>query len=353
MSPINVLVIIHGMSPEDKVRSPFDSNGKFWGYDEFWKALCNKKSELLQLFPQNFTGLDGFPRHFIGVEWGHELPKSPKPSVDEMREDRRLMRAQNFINERIAYDSLTKDSDANNITLSVFSGHGIDFPNLTPLVRALVVGLRESIVTRGLGDVVYYCSTQGECYIRQTVYSQVLKQLDPFLNQTEVRLHLIGQSLGVTLTYDFLYGLFKPNDNYTPGFYEQGENIDVERFKKWRQKAQNNQLKLGSLTSTASQLPLFTMRKQELVDRLAKKQPIDARDIGIVDSNRIQWQLFYDVDDLLGFGTRRLYNCGNAIREYQVDTGDNPGDAHTGYWQSQTVIEKTAELLLSNASSSN
>ncbi len=338
MSPINILVMIHGMSPEPEPRSPFNSEGKFWGYNEFWKALGDQAPKLSNLFPQGF----------IGVEWGHELPESPLPSVDELREDQRLTRAQNFINQRVAYDNLTKDSDPNNNTLSLFSRRGIDFPNLTPLVRALVVGLRESIVTRGLGDVVYYSSTHGECYVRKTVYSQVLQQLDPYLNEPEVRIHLIGQSLGVTLTHDFLYGLFKLNDNYTPGFYQQGEDVDVERFKKWRQKAQNKQLKLGSLTSTASQLPLFTMRKQDLVNQLARGELINAKDIA-VDSDRVQWQIFYDVDDLLGFGTRRLYKATRAIKEYQVDTGDNPGDAHTGYWQNRTVIEKTAELLFENA----
>lgn len=269
--------------------------------------------------------------------------------MDELREDQRLTRAQNFINQRVAYDNLTKDSDLNNNTLSLFSRRGIDFPNLTPLVRALVVGLRESIVTRGLGDVVYYSSSQGECYVRKTVYSQVLRQLDPYLNESEVRIHLIGQSLGVTLTHNFLYGLFKLNDDYTPGFYQQGEDVDVERFKKWRLKARNKQLKLGSLTSTASQLPLFTMRKQDLVNQLARGELINAKDIDIVDSDRVQWQIFYDVDDLLGFGTRKLYNTVRAIKEYQVDTGDNPGDAHTGYWQNRIVIEKTAELLFENA----
>jgi len=333
--------MIHGMSPEPEPRSPFNSEGKFWGYNEFWKALCEQEPKLSNLFPQGF----------IGVEWGHELPQFPLPSVDQLREDQRLTRAQNFINEQVAYDNLIKDPDPNNNTLSLFSGRGIDFPNLTPLVRALVVGLRESIVMRGLGDVVYYSSTPGECYVRKTVYSQVLQKLDPYLDESEVRIHLIGQSLGVTLTHDFLYGLFKPNDDYTPGFYQQGEDVDVERFKKWRQKAQNKQLKLGSLTSTASQLPLFTMRKQDLVNQLARGKRINAKDIDIVDSDRVQWQIFYDVDDLLGFGTRRLYDAARAIKEYQVDTGDNPGDAHTGYWQNRTVIEKTAELLFENAQS--
>jgi hypothetical protein len=292
-----------------------------------------------------------FNDRFIGVIWGHEQPGEENKAPDDLQADRQLTRAQNFINDRIAYDNLVKDPDPNNVTMSLFKGSGIDFPLLTPMVRGLVVGLRESIVTRGLGDVLYYTSAEGECHVRKTVYRQVLGQLERYLDEPEVRLHLIGQSLGVTLTHDFLYGLFNPKVGYTPDFIkqEQGDPEDRKRFELWRNKAQNGTLKLGSLTSAASQLPLFLMRKQELVNQLANKQFINARNIGIVDSDRIQWQLFYDVDDLLGFGTRRLYNCDRAIAEYQVDTGDNPGDAHTAYSNNFSVVEKTAQLLLINS----
>lgn len=332
MPSVNVLVMIHGMTPNQKPRSPFDSdsNGKYWGYNAFWNALCEKQPKLSELFPNDF----------IGVEWGHELPEETSLSSTELREDHRLTRAQNFINDRIAYEKLVTAFDENDVTL-------FDFPLLTPISRMLVVGLRESIITCGLGDVVYYCSPGGETQVRQAVYSQVLKQLEPYVDEPDLRLHLIGQSLGVTLTHDFLYGLFTAKEE--SDFYSQGNDDDKTRFKIWQDKATNRQLKLGSLTSTASQLPLFMMRKQKLVDQLARHELIDAKAIGIVDSNRVQWQLFYDVDDLLGFGTRRLYNAGNAIREFQVDSNDNPGDAHISYWKNRTVIEKTAELILKNA----
>ena len=341
MSPVNILIMIHGMIPNSRPKSPFDSSsdGKYLGYNGFINALIVKQPELTTIFEDRL----------IGIEWGHEQPGEENRATDDLRADRRLTRAQNFINKRIAYDNLVKDADENNVTMSLFKGSGVDFPLLTPMVRWLVVGLRESIVTRGLGDVLYYTSEQGECHVRSTVYKQVLEKLNPYLQEPQVRIHVIGQSLGVTLTHDFLYGLFNPEDNYIPGFRGQGDEEDVERFNLWRNKAQNKQLQLGSLTSTASQLPLFLMRKQELVNQLANERLIDARNIGVLDSKRIQWQLFYDVDDLLGFATRRLYNCERAIKEYQVDTGDNPADAHTAYWNNDFVVDKTAELLFTNS----
>lgn len=103
------------------------------------------------------------------------------------------------------------------------------------------------------------------------------------------------------------------------------------------------------MTSTASQLPLFVIRKQELVNSLSQGQPIKAANIGIIENNRIKWKLFYDVDDLIGFASRRLHDSGNVILDIQVDSGDNPAKTHTEYWKNFDVIRETAELLLSNS----
>lgn len=302
-------------------------------YEQFWNKLKEKQSKLSSLFP------DGY----IGVEWGCEPPGMDNIPTGQLRDDEKITRAQNFINEMVSFDKLRQVSEQNNIKMP------LDFPNLSPVVRAFVVPLRESIITCGLGDVVYYCSLGGEKRIRRVVYGKVLQKLDPYLEEQDVRIHMIGQSLGVTLTYDFLYGLFAREPGYEPGFYKQGEEQDIERFKKWRDKAGKQELKLGSLTSTASQLPLFVMRKQEMVDLLANKQPLQAIDIGIVETNKVKWKIFYDIDDLLGFATRRLYDSGDAIMDIQVDISDNPGKAHIEYWKNKQVIEETAKLLLENA----
>ncbi|MDJ0674368.1 MAG: hypothetical protein QNJ36_03030 [Calothrix sp. MO_167.B42] len=324
-TPVNILVIIHGMVPHPEPKSPFKL------YQEFWDALLEEEPELSQVFPESF----------IGVEWGQELPINFSIPSSEIRNDQRLTRAQNFVNQRIRYDEVVQDSHPNNII------QDMDFPILTPLVRKLVVGLRESIITRGCGDVIYYSSEDGEREVRRAVYGQVLEKLEPYHEAKDVRLHLMGHSLGVTLTHDFLFGLFAPN--HQPGFCEKDFGEDGKRFEKWRQKAQKKELKLGSLSSTASQIPMFVMRKQKLVDMLAENKLLDPSNIGIEHTNQVKWKLFYDVDDILGFCTRRLYNAPDEIREYQVDCGDNPGDAHNGYWKNKTVIKQTANLLMSNA----
>ena len=35
--------------------------------------------------------------------------------------------------------------------------------------------------------------------------------------------------------------------------------------------------------------------------------------------------------------------------DIQVDTGDEPGGAHTGYWEKGKVIMEMAELIVENA----
>jgi hypothetical protein len=102
-------------------------------------------------------------------------------------------------------------------------------------------------------------------------------------------------------------------------------------FKKWRKKAQEGRLKLGGLVSAASQLPLFVMRKPQMVDILFNDGYFQPKDIGVVNADQIQWKIFYDVDDMLGFPTRRMYRPDDAILEVQVDSGDDPGTAHTAY----------------------
>ncbi len=330
--------MIHGM-----IRSS-DTKSHLPDYETFWQKLENKEPRLKNLFESGFSHPGSNQKFsFIGVEWGHE----PERQVGTLRDDQKLTDAQNFVNEQVSYNNLLKIPDDNNVTLKPFDSRKF----FLGVARGLFINLRESIVTRGFGDVIYYTSSEGEKNVRNTVYHQVLEQLDKYLNEPEVQFHLIGQSLGVTLTHDFLYGLFNQDPKYEPDFIiqKQGRPEDQKRFEQWREKAQNGQLKLGSLTSTASQLPLFVMRKQKLVDSLSKGEFLKAANIGIVEANKIKWKLFYDIDDIIGFASRRLYDSGNVIMDIQVDSADNPAKAHTEYWENPKVIRETAKLLLTNS----
>lgn len=325
--PVNVLVMIHGMRIE---RDPFDYTPI---YTAFWKELCKAKPDLKTKFQPP-----------IGVVWGHD----PGNQTTPLRPDQHLTEAQRFVGTKVDYDEVKKHPGPNNEILGGFRGFvedvGKDFPGF-PVLRNFLLPIKENIFLRGFGDAIYYCSPDGEPQVRRVVYQQVLEAIDQFDGQ-EVRLHLFGHSLGVTLTHDFLYGLF---GSTSPDFMDQGTPEAVAMFKKWKARA-GKELKLGTLVSAASQLPLFIMRKQSLIDGLygEPKQLLNPEVIGIRDS-KLRWLLFYDADDVLGYPSRGLYDPNEAIKEVQVGTGSTPETAHNGYWTSDEVIKETARLLSINA----
>ena len=315
---VNVLVFVHGMTPGVAPSDPSSSGGT---YDKFWKALQAHKPELKNMFP------DG-P---ILVEWGHQL----SPAENPVREDHRITEAERFVNEQVSYQNLKKHPGPNNVLVGDW---GI------PGVRQIVTNVREGVVSFGLTDVVYYCSEDGEIYVRAHVYNQVLVKMQRYVAEPNVRIHLFGHSLGVTVIHDFLFGLFKKG--HASDFVDkyQGGPWASQEFQKWRNKAQNGELTLGGLACAASQLPLMVMRKQAMVDKLFRNEGFDPADIGVVSSG-IQLKFFYDIDDLLGFASRNLYSPNHAIMDIQVDSGDLPPSAHVGYWENEVVIKETAKLF--------
>lgn len=315
-TPLNVIVMIHGMIPESEPSSPFPM------YDRFWDALVDAQTQLTAVIGK-----------IIPVQWGQEMPGQSRPP----RIDEKLTRAQNFLESLVSYEQMKLISEPNNVTIRDI---GI------PIVQQQLISMREQIILHGLGDVVFYCSGEGEKIVRSEVYRQVLSGLKEFEMEKEVRLHVIGHSLGVTIAHDFLYGLFRSSGN--AGFLSQGDPETVVRFQYWQTKARIDELKLGSFVSFASQLPLFVMRKEKLVEDFYSGKRLDPKVIGIRDA-RLRWLIFHDVDDLLGFASRRLYSPRDAIKDIQVNCGLLPDSAHVNYWKNKTVITETARLIFTNS----
>ncbi|MEK6223018.1 MAG: hypothetical protein N2D54_12305, partial [Chloroflexota bacterium] len=121
-------------------------------------------------------------------------------------------------------------------------------------------------------------------------------------------------------------------------------------FQFWRDKVEENTLRIGSITSAASQLPLTLMRKISLVERFAAEpgKKLDPASIGLISGDQVKWNIFYDADDILGFATRRLYDDQHdLIRDRQVNAGATPL-SHSGYWKNRTVQKMTAQLIFDN-----
>lgn len=331
--PVNVLIMVHGMVID---REPSDFAPI---YDAFWEKLQASRPILSEKINK-----------FIKVQWGHTLPGQTEESVS-VRPDQQLTQAEKFIGDNVNYAVVKKTPGPNNVVLGGLSGLFEDVKNglpWFPVLRGFLSDIKERVFLLGFSDALYYSAPDGERLVRKVVYEQILGQLEEFSDAAEVRLHLFGHSMGVTLTHDFLYGLFGTD---SPDFMYQGTERGVELFKKWKIKEKNHELKLGSLSSAASQLPLFMMRKKELVERYYQGQRLDPVAIGIPAGSRTRWKLFYDADDVLGYPSRNLYWPNDAIKEMQVGTGAAPEQAHDGYWHSQKVIDEVAQLIEENLKS--
>jgi hypothetical protein len=322
----NVLVQVHGMVTAMDPADPGPA------YSAFRAALRSSEPALNALIPE---------QNCVEVNWGHAIPGTPSALL---RDDQRLTEVQRRAANLTRYEALeASESDLNVISHNLFEKIGV------PGIRQLIENVREKVFLMGLGDVAYYCAPDGEVRVRRVVYGQVLAALDALPASPEVRLHIIGHSLGVTIAHDFLFGLFNPPP-YVPGFLAYASATPAEKaaFTAWRARAQAGTLTLGSFTATASQLPITLMRNQALIDQVFNGQLLDPGVVGVV-GNQVRWQLFYERDDILGFPSRSLYHPASAIREVQVSTAFLPPETHTAYWTDADVIQRTAELIATNA----
>ncbi len=326
MTRVNVLILIHGMTLETVASSHSPA------YDVLWHGLTARAPQLTQ-------AIDAV----IKVEWGHELID---PHPDGLADDEHLTRAENTIQRAISYAHVRAEPGPDN--------HLRPTPPWDLLARAarrITEPIKETVLPLGFTDALFYCSPEGEQAIRKAVYSRVLKQLEPFRNAAEVRLHVIAGSLGATVAFDFLYGLIAPRAT-PPDFVaqRQGDAIAREQFTFWRQRAQLPvpTLVLGSKTTTGAQIPLMMMRSLHVVQLLAQGQRLDPRVIGVPQSGPPKWRIFYDVDDILGFPTRRLFEAQGTIQDYEVETGLYPTDAHGKYWTNPDVLASVAQLIERN-----
>lgn len=312
----HILVFIHGITLET---IPVD-------HTEAYEVLLGNM-ELAQ------PGLVKSFSDMIFVEYGHEVPGGAA-----LRPDQKIGKAQAFSHQSFKIENVKQIKDFNNKTRK-------DWSWIFPL-RGLFKSVRELFVV-GIADAMYYGSEDGEAAIRRAVYGQVLHRLHQY-EDYDVTLHVISHSLGCTVAFDFLYGLFAPKENWKgkkPDFSK--DKIFGRKYMKWRKKREAGELHFGSLNTMASQLPVTLLRKQKVVDLLSAGMKLDATSIGI-DGDRLQWKVYYDIDDMLAYPTRNIFLHDKAIMDIQVDTADLPHNAHTNYWYNKDVAKECAELIWSS-----
>jgi hypothetical protein len=314
---VNAVIFIHGITTELDPPNPVTKY-----YRPMWSAVST-------MIP-GFKPADWLP---IFVQWGNVFAGDAPP----FRPDQKLSLAERRITLATTENIRPLPGSAK-----------LDFG--WPGVRQLLTATRRRL-SCGLTDAIYYASTEGEGHVRKIVYGQVLEALRPLLVAgCAVRLHVIAHSLGNAVAHDFLYGIFnsKKTSDFSSG--QVANRVHRKTFLDLRQMAKGSQARVtfGSFSSMASPMPFFVVRKQGMVDRLAKGgSSLDAAHIGIRGKQGgLRWKIFYDKDDLLGFPTRNLYQDPHgAIGDFNVSTGSMPIVAHRSYWGNAVVRRETAELL--------
>jgi len=318
MAAKHVLVLIHGITPQPD------------------PDVLEQYEQLVEAVEQARLPLMG---PICQVSWGQ-----PDAGQPEQRPDQFLSRAQRFVGSLVQEHALREEGPAPGLI-------GRDWG--VPLLRSAIRAVRESVVLYGLSDAIYYAAVDGEAAVRDAVFRQVFEKLEAS-QDGEIHLHIVAHSLGVTIAHDFLYALFGRKVDPEFPLPSDGGEIKLAAPTKslqdvWRDEAEAKRLKLGTFLCFASQLPLFVMRKQALVEKLAQGEKLDPRVIG-VDPERStpQWAIFYDSDELLGFATRPLYQETKAIVDIHMNSGLEPYSAHLGYWKRSAIIERCIALLRAN-----
>ena len=310
-SATNVLIFIHGVV-EDNVPSTHLQQ-----YQAMLAALRALQPSLVTEIPDN---------QMIFIEWGHA--QLPPPAAKNLTPDMNLTDAENTILAATSYDKIRKQPSPDDSFLK--PGWNLFEDAAKALVRDLTKRIKDEVATLGLTDTFYYTSPDGEKAVRGHVYSDVLTQLKPFKGSSKVKLHVIGHSQGATISFDFLFGLLAPDSAYDgtagPGFVadEQGSKAMQQEYLDWRKQAKEGRLELGSYSSFGSQLSLMMMRKQSLVDKMAKRELLDPTVIGVPRSGGPKWKHFYDTSDVLGYPVRRLFDTSGTLLEYEVNSSWNP-----------------------------
>jgi hypothetical protein len=319
----NILLLCHGMTIQP------ESSQHLRYYDLLTEGLWKRAPDLEERF-----------RCIVPISYGHEIMRENEQTL---RSDEQLTRAQRFIQKRIAYDEIVKHpSDEDEL----LPRH---LEPATQLLRRFTEPVRDTVFALGMTDVLYYASSDGEREVRNAVYGQILDALDSCPPDSEIRLHIIAHSLGATVMFDFLYALFRKDLGHSPSANRE-ILTDVPdpkaRFLAWRQgTTSQGRPKLGSFVTLGGQIPFFFMRKQSLVEQLAREELLDPENIGVPKSGGTVWKNFYDVDDVFGYPVRGLFEAYGTIRQYQVNTGRLPYKAHTDYWRHPKVLTEITELL--------
>jgi len=311
---INLVIGIHGMVPNREPVNPAKE------MDEFLAKVFESG--------RNLPHVD-----FHALSWGHQPLGN---SAVGLRPDQHLTKAQKAIADLTTYDNVKSARSPQNEVQS-------DIGSI-PYIR----DTKDTVCLFGLPDVVYYCSPDGEKAVRTTIAQQLTEFLTPLFYASPgepVRLHIVAHSLGGGVSHDLLYNLFSPNANPK----EDNPYIPLRAL------IAQHGVEMGAWITIETQIPLFMMRTQALVDRFFNNEKLDLVDIGLHrDNDKIRrWLNIYERDDLLGFPATALYKDPQGVAlQYQADVSFRPDKAHSlsSYTNDAESMKRIREVMFANLS---
>jgi len=270
----------------------------------------------------------------IVIHWGHVTAHRGTP-------DTALSTAEAFLSAMTDADRRRQRVDRGAI------------PAATWLIRRRLARPLRQMLVEGLGDLVYYTAPEGERAIRTTLYRQLFNAW-PFRQDTlsaePMTLSVVAHSAGAVLAFDLLYELFCPTTRRqgrrAPAIAHDDRRWGriAKRLRSARERVRRGTLTLQTVATLGSFLPIFFLRRQHLVDRLAGRRRLTADIIGLRGQGR--WVNVWDYDDLVAFPIAGLFrDPEHRIQDLQVDTGDWMASAHAGYWRHPEVLDAVAGAL--------
>ena len=266
------------------------------------------------------------------VEWGWNYDKAKDPEADRLLAEAQEQFADKVLNQTKA----TTDW------------------SLNP-TRLIVQSLRQ-IMIKGFSDMFYYSSRDGKSSIRETVASQILKCIQqPLEADQPISLTFLTHSAGSVIAFDFLFYLFAPEEvvkahEFIELAYDSDTNSTSKDFKKLRELADSNKLRVRRLVTLGSPISMLSFRSNAVLKILAEGNGLNPSYYGLDKNPEIfgnalsepRWINFWDKDDLISWPVSSLMQKSAAVKDIYLDVGDSIRKSHNQYWSNEAVYENIA-----------
>ena len=308
LNELEVVIYIHGVSSDKHGRS----------HKKEYTALDQGIDELQ----------DDWPRTKIYIEWGWKNQNNSNPKGHELLTD-----AQRLLGLRL----MNAIDDPWDITINP--------------VRAALPKIR-NLIFYGFSDMFYYISKDGKKAVRNTVATQIIKELGQYISadkEPRLSLTILGHSAGSAVALDLLFYLFFENEHnfLVECQSEEEKNID-NALGLLRKMAQTDLLRIRRLFTFGSPIAALACRSDAILSTLASDDKLDAKDYGLVANSAKfdsiisgpRWINIWDKDDVIAWPVEPLMKSvggQEVIKDIHLDFSDSVSQTHNRYWSSKKV----------------